>query len=87
MHCLAVVGCFLLWRRMFCSVEEAVTLSQSRRVTVWVIAFPGFAKKEQLCVSKGPCPSPPYYMGLQEESHRITESQNVWGWKGPLWVI
>jgi len=19
--------------------------------------------------------------------HRITESQNVWAWKGPLWVI
>jgi len=27
---------------------------------------------------------------LKEETvvtHRITESQNVWGWKGPLWVI
>jgi len=21
------------------------------------------------------------------ESHRITESQNVQGWKGPLWII
>ena len=21
-----------------------------------------------------------------EPNHRITESQNIWGWKGPLWV-
>jgi len=24
---------------------------------------------------------------LQSQNHRITESQNVRGWKGPLWVI
>jgi len=28
-----------------------------------------------------------YFFGLKQQNHRITESQNVRGWKGPLWVI
>ena len=49
LHCLAALGRFLLQRRVFCSVEERGILGQeSRRATLWVIAFPGFAEKEEL---------------------------------------
>jgi len=28
-----------------------------------------------------------YYKITESKNHRITESQNVRGWKGPLWVV
>jgi len=36
---------------------------------------------------RGKLQSKKVYLGMESERNKETESQNVRGWKGPLWVV
>jgi len=46
----------------------------------------GSCMKTHIC-SRQTTPAAPAFAGPCPQAHRITESQNSRGWKGPLWVI